>query len=137
MEVLKERRRTVRIALVGRPSAHARENLEVWIVDLSTTGARIALGERLEQGSTCSLELPPMLGSLMLSTRVVWNGLFGGERTSDGERHFIYQCGLIFVNLSKEQESTLARALRSLAQRAKKKPPEVPRDKQDKKDTGP
>ncbi len=117
MSNVRERRRTVRIALVGRPGARLQDNVEVWLVDLSTAGARITLGERLEQGSPCSLQLPPMLGSLELSTRVVWSGLFGGRQTSDGERHFIYQSGLVFLDVSQEQREELSRVLESLAHR--------------------
>jgi hypothetical protein len=49
----------------------ARGTLKVWLVDLSTSGARITLDTRLERGSRCTLELPPELGSLTLSSRVV------------------------------------------------------------------
>ena len=112
-----ERRRVPRIAIVGRPSARARGALEVWLVDLSATGARITLGEQLPHGSSCTLELPPALASLALPSRVIWSGLFGGEQTSDGERHFIYQSGLAFVDLTADQQAALASLVRRLARR--------------------
>ncbi|MFI5339948.1 MAG: hypothetical protein ACHQ7N_08935 [Candidatus Methylomirabilales bacterium] len=56
---------------------------------------------------------------LTLSARVVWSGLLGGERTPDGERHFIYQSGLVFVDLSTEQQAALARILQRLTRQAK------------------
>jgi hypothetical protein len=112
-----ERRRVPRIAIVGHPSARARGAVEVWLVDLSAIGARITLGEQLPHGSSCTLELPPALGSLALPARVVWSGLFGGEQTSEGERHFIYQSGLVFVDLTADQQAGLASLVRRLAGR--------------------
>jgi hypothetical protein len=114
-----ERRRVPRIAMVGRTSARAQGFLEAWLVDLSASGARITLGELLNRGSPCTLELAPALGSLTLSARVVWSGLFGGEQTPDGERHFIYQSGLAFVDLTTEQQAALASILQRLATRGK------------------
>ncbi len=111
MDQLQERRGVPRMALVGRPSARARETLEVWLADLSATGARITLGELLHHGSACSLRLPPGLGSLTLSARVVWSAIYGGEQTLEGERHVIYQSGLTFVDLTTDQQTALAEAL--------------------------
>lgn len=108
-----------RIAMVGRTSARAQGFLEAWLVDLSASGARITLGELLNRGSPCTLELAPALGSLTLSARVVWSGLFGGEQTPDGERHFIYQSGLAFVNLTTEQQTALASILQRLTTQGK------------------
>ncbi|MFI5338670.1 MAG: PilZ domain-containing protein [Candidatus Methylomirabilales bacterium] len=106
-----ERRGVPRMALVGRPGARARETLEVWLADLSATGARITLGELLHHGSACSLQLPPGLGSLTLSARVVWSAIYGGEQTLEGERHVIYQSGLAFVDLTTDQQAALAEAV--------------------------
>jgi hypothetical protein len=108
-----------RIAMLGRPSARAQGFLEAWLVDLSASGARITLGELLPHGSPCTLELAPALGSLTLSARVVWSGLFGGEQTPNGERHFIYQSGLSFVDLSTEQQAALANILQRLTAQGK------------------
>ena len=58
-------------------------------------------------------------GPLALSARVVWSDLLGGERTPDGERHFIYQGGLAFVDFSTEPQAALARILQGLPRRAK------------------
>ncbi|HSD52198.1 MAG TPA: PilZ domain-containing protein, partial [Candidatus Methylomirabilis sp.] len=99
----RERRAETRIALLRRLSAQARGTLEVWLVDLSLSGARITLTEQLVQGSQCSLELPPALGALTLSTRVVWSGIFGAEQTAEGERHLIYQSGLAFESITADQ----------------------------------
>ncbi len=117
MAELQERRGAARIAIVGRPSARVRGTLEAWLVDLSATGARITLVELLQHGSSCTLELPPALGSLTLSARVVWSGIFGGEQTLEGERHLVYQSGLAFTGLTADQQADLASILERLAQR--------------------
>jgi len=114
-----DRRRTARIALLGRPSAWAKGALEVWLVDLSETGARITLGEMLPHGSHCTLELPPTLGSLTVSARVMWSGLFGGEKTPNGEEHFIYQSGLAFVDVSPDQQAVLTKILHRISTHGK------------------
>ena len=84
-----ERRGATRVGLLGRPTARAWDILEVWLVDLSLTGARITLGELLPHGSSCTLTLPPALGSLTLPARVIWSGIFGGEQTPEGERYLL------------------------------------------------
>ncbi len=110
-----ERRSATRMALLRRLSAQTRGTHEVWLVDLSLRGARITLAEQLAQGSHCTLDLPPALGALTLSTRVVWSGLFGAEQTAEGERHLIYQSGLAFEGLSAAQQATLGGILAQLA----------------------
>jgi hypothetical protein len=102
-----ERRGAMRIAILAGARARVPAPLEVWLVDLSATGARITLGELLEHGASCVLELPPALGSLTLSARVVWSGVFGGEQTPEGERHLIYQSGLTFADLTTNQRTAL------------------------------
>jgi hypothetical protein len=103
-----ERRGAMRIAVLAGARARVPAPTEVWLVDLSTTGARITLGELLQHGAACVLELPPRLGSLTLSARVVWSGVFGGEQTPEGERHLIYQSGLSFAGLPADRRSALA-----------------------------
>ncbi len=111
---MQERRWAIRIAFVRHPSARARGSLKVWLYDLSAGGARITLDTQLSPSSYCTLELPPELGSLTLSARVVWSAVFGGEVTAQGERHIIYQNGLAFVNLTADQQATLAILLEQL-----------------------
>jgi len=111
-----ERRRAPRVALVGRPTAYAQDTVKVWVADLSTTGARIMLGELLHHGSSLVLALPPTLGSLTLNARVVWSTIYGGEKTLEGDHHTIYQSGVAFVGLSLDQQATLARIVESFAQ---------------------
>ncbi len=58
-------------------------------------------------------------GPLALPARVVWSDLFGGARTPDGERRFIYHSGLVFVDFSTEPQAALARIVQGLARQAK------------------
>lgn len=112
-----ERRGAMRIAILGGARARVPAPLEVWLVDLSATGARITLGELLEHGASCVLELPPALGSLTLAARVVWSGVFGGEQTPEGERHLIYQSGLSFSDLTTSQQAALEGIVERFARR--------------------
>jgi hypothetical protein len=98
----------MRVAILAGARARVPAPLEVWLVDLSASGARITLGELLEHGASCVLELPPALGSLTLSARVMWSGVFGGEQTPEGERNLIYQSGLTFTDRTKDQQTALA-----------------------------
>jgi hypothetical protein len=115
---MQERRWAIRIAFVRHPSARAHGGLRVWLYDLSAGGARITLDTQLSPGSYCTLELPPELGSLTLSARVVWSAVLGGEETAQGERHIIYQNGLAFANLTADQRATLAILLEQLTPKA-------------------
>jgi hypothetical protein len=113
-----ERRWAIRIAFVRLPSARAHGSLKVWLYDLSASGARITLDTQLSLSTNCTLELPPELGSLTLSARIVWTAIFGREQTAQGERHTIYQSGLSFVNLTAEQRASLAALLEQLTPKA-------------------
>ncbi len=110
-----ERRQAIRVAFVRHPRAQANDTLEVRVLDLSATGARITLAEELDHGFRCTLQLSPELGSLILGARVVWSGVFGAEQTEQGERHIIYQSGLHFPDLTSEQQATLTRLLTQVA----------------------
>ncbi len=107
MRESQERRQSIRVAFVRHPRAQANDTLEVRVIDLSATGARITLGEELDHGFRCTLQLSPEMGSLVLGARVVWSGVFGAEQTEQGERHIIYQSGLLFPDLTLEQQATL------------------------------
>ncbi len=109
-----ERRRAARISLVGRHGTRSDASRDVRLLDLGTTGARIEIGELLHEGSSYVLELPPALGSLSLSARVVWSSIFGGKQTLEGEQHLIYQSGLVFVDLAADQQAALASIVQRL-----------------------
>jgi hypothetical protein len=103
-----------RISLIGRPGPRTEAARDVRLLDLSTTGARIEVGDLLHKGASYALELPPALGALSLSARVVWSSLLGGKQTTEGEQHLIYQSGLVFVDLTPDQETALASIVQRL-----------------------
>jgi catechol-2,3-dioxygenase len=49
----------------------------------------------------------------------MWSGLFGGEKTPNGEEHFIYQSGLAFVDLTPDHQAALAKILNRIATHGK------------------
>jgi hypothetical protein len=61
------------------------------------------------------LELPPSLGPLSLSVRVVRSTVVGTEDTPAGERLLCYESGLAFVDLTLDQQSALDSVLSRLA----------------------
>ncbi|MBI2455525.1 MAG: PilZ domain-containing protein, partial [candidate division NC10 bacterium] len=79
-----ERRRATRVVVSGRLGGRARAILDVRILDLSLTGARIEHLSPLRPGSPCAFELPTAIGSLVLSARVVRSTVIGNEPTPDG-----------------------------------------------------
>ena len=112
-----ERRGAPRILVAGCLGARARATLDVRILDLSASGARIEHYDLLRPGATYAFELPPTLGSLVLTAKVVHSAVVGTEATTDGERHLRYQSGLTFVGITAEQQSALAAILERLTPR--------------------
>ena len=97
----------------------------VHVLDLSVLGARIEHLEPMREGGECYLDLPPSLGRVRLTGRVVWTGLRGSEQTLEGDRRHHYQTGIEFTRLTVEQRTALACALETLkaASDAKDRPP--------------
>src|SRR5574341_1801790 len=102
-----ERRRAPRIPITVNVGAKARTTLEVRLVDLSVTGARIEHRELLRPGSACAFQFPPAIGSLVLSARVIHSTVVGSTQHPNGERHLRYQTGLQFVGVTPDQRSVL------------------------------
>ena len=109
-----ERREASRILVVGRLGARARATLDVNVLDLSRSGARIEHTDLLRPGATYAFELPPALGSLILTARAVHSAVVGTEAIPDGERLLRYQTGLTFVGTTAEQQAALAAILERL-----------------------
>ncbi|MBI2163333.1 MAG: PilZ domain-containing protein, partial [candidate division NC10 bacterium] len=109
-----ERRRATRVVVAGRLGGRARAILDVRILDLSLTGARIEHLSPLRPGSPCAFELPTAIGSLVLAARVVRSTVIGNEPTPDGGRLLRYESGLTFVGVTPEQQVALERALEKL-----------------------
>jgi len=110
-----DRRGGTRVRFRRRPTARAGNLLEARLVELSLSGARITLAERLPPGSGCTLTLSPALRSLTLPARLVWSATVGGEQTPEDERHLPYQSGLDFGRLPAEERATLASLLADLS----------------------
>ncbi|MBI2000506.1 MAG: PilZ domain-containing protein [candidate division NC10 bacterium] len=114
MAEFQERRRATRIAVSGRLGGRARAILDVRILDISLSGARIEHLSPLPPGSPCTFELPPVIGSLLLSARVVRSTVTGSEQTPDGKRLLRYESGIMFIGLKEEQQAALEKALEKL-----------------------
>lgn len=93
--------------ITANVGARARATLEVRLVDLSVSGARIEHGELLRPGSACAFQFPPSIGSLVISARVIHSTVVGSMQNADGERQLRYQTGLQFVGVTPEQRSAL------------------------------
>ena len=115
MANITERRKAARILIAEQLGAKARATLNVRLVDLSSTGARIEHTDILRPGASYAFELPPALGSLVLTAKIVHSRVVGTEATPEGERLLLYQSGLTFVGVTVKQQSALATALERLA----------------------
>jgi hypothetical protein len=109
-----KKREVPRISIIGRPTTRARATLDVQICDLSLKGARIEHLSLLRPGSTCTLELPPPYGGMVLAAQVVWSRVIGTQEGHPGERHLRYQTGIRFAQITKEQQAVLGSALEKI-----------------------
>lgn len=107
MADFRERRSTPRLPITANVGARARATIEVRLVDLSVSGARIEHVDLLRPGSACAFQFPPSIGSLVLSARVIHSSVIGATQHTDGERHLRYQTGLQFVGVTSDQRSVL------------------------------
>jgi hypothetical protein len=107
MADFQERRRVPRVSVTASIGARARATLEVRLVDLSVTGARIEHSELLRPGSACAFQFPPAIGSLIVSVRVIHSTVIGAMQDAEGERQLRYQTGVQFVKVTPEQRSIL------------------------------
>ncbi len=105
-----DRRQRRRIPLPERPAGHLRTTEEVRLLDLSLTGARLEHEQLLRPGGTCTVELPPTFGSLILPAQVVWSRVAGTVPSAEG-RLLCYESGLQFPPLTSEQHALLRQGL--------------------------
>jgi hypothetical protein len=110
-----ERRRGRRVTIPERPGGRVRATLQVRLLDLGTTGARIEHHNVLRPGFTCTLELPAALGSLVLAARVVRSAVVGTAKGPAGDQILRYESGVAFADLTEAQQATLERVLDRLA----------------------
>lgn len=117
MRQQRERRQLPRTPLPWRIPARIRDVKEVRILDLSAGGTRLEHLGLLRPGAFCDLELPTILGGLLLPTHVAWCAVIGRRRGFDGDRHLLSHTGLRFSLLTPTQHASLAAALERLASR--------------------
>ena len=109
-----ERRRVMRVDI---PHHLRRGDLAphfVHLVNLSPLGARVTHLERWTTGLPCAVDLPPSLGVLRLTGRVIWTRLRSTEQTLTGDRREHYESGIEFTDLTPEQKQALATVLATL-----------------------
>ncbi len=127
MGELPERRRVVRLSVPQHLSGPLLEIRLARLLDLSTEGARIEHPDPLREWLTCLLDLPPALGRLRLTGRVVWTQLQQSDGSAEGKPDTSYQSGLSFVRMTLEQRAALTRALETL-RREDHPPPETEKE---------
>jgi PilZ domain-containing protein len=110
---IQERRCMRRLAVVTHIPARAHGTIPVRLVDISLEGARIEHLSQLRPGFPCALELPPPAGPLSLATHVVRSSVVSNRRRVRGDRHFRYESGLAFAEVTAEQQVGLTRILES------------------------
>ena len=114
MQTGPERRRVMRVDIPHHLRKGDLEPHFVHLVNLSPLGARVTHLEPWANGLPCAVDLPPSLGVLRLTGRVIWTRLRSTERTLAGDRREHYESGIEFTNLTPVQEKTLADALAAL-----------------------
>ena len=114
MQTGPERRRVMRVDIPHHLRKGDLEPHFVHLVNLSPLGARVTHLEPWANGLPCAVDLPPSLGVLRLTGRVIWTRLRSTEQTLAGDRRDHYESGIEFANLTPEQKKTLADALATL-----------------------
>ncbi len=109
-----ERRRVARLIVPSHLGGVEMEPQLVRLLDLSAEGARIEHPGHLHEGLICFVALPPALGGVCLTGKVVWTRLHKGEQTFEGDKHRYYQSGLAFHGITPEQQAALEIALQIL-----------------------
>jgi c-di-GMP-binding flagellar brake protein YcgR len=106
-----ERRRATRTTLPQPVPVRVRGQAaqEVRLLDLSLTGARIEHLGAVQPGSPCVLEFPAGRSPLALSARVARSRALGDREDSTGTPQRRYESGLMFVEVTPDQQATLAR----------------------------
>ncbi len=122
-----DRRHVARLSIPSHLGGVELELRLVRIIDLSPEGARIEHAGHLHEGLGCFVDLPPSLGRLRLTGRVVWTRLYKGEQTFEGDRNFYYQSGLTFTGVTPEQQAALAAVLQTLKAASDSSEAEPPR----------
>jgi hypothetical protein len=109
-----DRRHVIRLTVPWHLTGPGLERLLGRLVELSSEGARIEHADPVYEGLVCEVDLPPALGWGRLTGRVVWTRPHEPEESLGGNTRFIYQTGLVFVDITPEQRAGLAVALEIL-----------------------
>jgi hypothetical protein len=115
MAEYREKRAAPRTALPKGFVALSSNAVEVHLVDLSLTGARIEHWGLLNPGVSCELRLPAPFGNLAVSAHVVWCTILRAERRAGGDRRLRSRSGLRFAALTTHEQAVLAGTLEQLA----------------------
>jgi hypothetical protein len=119
-----ERRQVARLTVPSRLGGL--QLRRVRLLDLSPEGVRIEHPGHLHEGLVMFVDLPPDLGGIRLTGKVVWARLGKVEQTLTGDKQVTYQSGLAFVEITPEQQAALAAALEILGTRASDPPEREP-----------
>jgi hypothetical protein len=106
-----ERRRVMRVDVPHHRRKGELEPHFVHLLNLSPLGARVTHLGPWANGVPCTVDLPPSLGVVRLTGRVVWTRLRETERTLEGDRRSLYESGVEFARLTAEQQAALVLAL--------------------------
>jgi len=111
---MSERRRVMRVDVPRHLRKGDLEPHFVHLLNLSPLGARVTHLEPWAKGVPCAVDLPPSLGVVRLTGRVIWTRLRSTEQTLAGDRRDHYESGIEFTDLTPEQKKALAAALATL-----------------------
>ena len=109
-----DRRQAARLAVPRRWGGGELEHHLVHLLDLSPRGARLTHRELLHAGGIGYVDLPPTLGAVRLTGRLVWTRLRRIKQTRAGGRRALYESGLEFTSLTPAQQTALTTALATL-----------------------
>ena len=109
-----DRRQVARLTVPRRWGGGDLELHLVHMLDLSPRGVRITHREPLHAGGIGYVDLPPALGAVRLTGRLVWTRLRRIEQALAGDRRALYESGLEFTSLTPDQQTALADALATL-----------------------
>ena len=117
----RDRRRVMRVDVPRHLRGGDLEPHFVHLHNLSPLGARVTHLEPWATGVPCAVDLPPALGVLRLTGRVIWTRLRTTEQTLDGDRREHYESGIEFTSLTADQQAALAAVVATL--QATQEPP--------------
>lgn len=107
-------RRVARLTIPARLREGELSHHPVHVLDISPLGACIRHHTLLHDGVICYLDLPPALGPLRLTGRLVWMALRRTEQTLEGAQRSHFESGIEFTGVTPAQKAALANILERL-----------------------